>query len=789
LWTKSAAFAKVVAMTSSGWVLLNLWTVVGPTPSKLTAIPEVDRSMTTTFQSVLDWALFYHREGLSVIPLKSEPASDRKRPAIEWKEYSEQRASEDQVRQWFGNGSNYNIAVVMGKVSGCALGIDIDGPLAWQHFEAKLAAAGWYGNLSTVLKNTMMNKTGSGGYHVIVKVDPGDYDQVRHIIKNNEIWSSEEAHSQIRIQTEGMYLVMPPSVHPNGRTYEWNEKLPSLVSADDLAQFVKLVGTNIGPSPAHSSDGEHKHVRTLGEEEAANEPKSSGASSLDPDRMNQLLQIVRPYYTEGKRDAWVFHLSGTMRKDGLVPLKNARSFIKLLANATQDPELRSRLDVVTNTYQQPLDRINGKSGLRELITAGYNGKEDLRKRLEDYVMIMKIIVRQEIQEEIVPLTDDLTREVALDNIAAILSTSVKRDDSAKKITFCAMLLAQTNSSQVNIGFQAESSAGKSYLPIELSSYFPPSEVSLIASASPTAFFHDRGEWNKEVGTLKVVLEGKILVFLDMPGYQLLERLRPLLSHDRKVLYYKITDRSKNAALRTKNIELVGYPCVIFCSAKLDADEQERTRMILLSPSVDEEKLRESLMLTSLKNSDPDKYCELVENDPSRKWLINRIKTIRQSGIKEVRIPNYQTLVHKRFLEEHLHLKARHQRDLPRIINLIKSHALLNCFNRQRQGDTIEAAEQDINAGFDLYKEISEANEAGLSPYIYKIYMEVIKPHLDEEDGLDKKQIQKEYYRVFHKTISPSALNDIFSHLEAANLIELQQDPVDKRRTLVFPPEK
>jgi hypothetical protein len=412
-----------------------------------------------------------------------------------------------------------------------------------------------------------------------------------------------------------------------------------------------------------------------------------------------------------------------------------------------------------------------------------NGKKDNNNK--------NIVVQQQ-EAEAIELTDaELAREVTLGEIAAVLSTSVKRDDAAKKITFCAMLLAQTNSSQVNIGFQAESSAGKSYLPIELSSYFPPSEVSLIASASPTAFFHDRGEWNKEVGTLKVVLEGKILVFLDMPGYQLLERLRPLLSHDRKVLHYKITDRSKNAALRTKNIELVGYPCVIFCSAKLDADEQERTRMILLSPSVDEEKLRESLMLASLKNSDPNKYCELVENDPSRKWLINRIKAIRQSGIKEVRIPDYQTLVLKRFLEEHPHLKARHQRDLPRIINLIKSHALLNCFNRQRQGDdnTIEAAEQDINAGFDLYKEISEANEAGLSPYIYKIYMEVIKPHLDGEDGLDKKQIQREYYRVFHKPISSSALNDIYSQLEAANLIELQQDPGDGRRTLVFPPEK
>jgi hypothetical protein len=39
---------------------------------------------TTTFQSVLDdWAPFYHREGLSVIiPLKSEPALDRKKDVV-----------------------------------------------------------------------------------------------------------------------------------------------------------------------------------------------------------------------------------------------------------------------------------------------------------------------------------------------------------------------------------------------------------------------------------------------------------------------------------------------------------------------------------------------------------------------------------------------------------------------------------------------------------------------------------------------------------------------------------
>jgi hypothetical protein len=387
----------------------------------------------------------------------------------------------------------------------------------------------------------------------------------------------------------------------------------------------------------------------------------------------------------------------------------------------------------------------------------------------------------------VELTEELTREVTFAEISEILSTSIKKDDAAKQITFIGMLLAQTNSSQVNIGFQAESSAGKSYVPIELANYFPESEVSLIASASPTAFFHDRGIWNKDTGILTVNLEGKILVFLDMPGYQLLEKLRPLLSHDRKVLHYKITDRSQKAGLRTKNVQVVGYPCVVFCSAKLDADEQERTRMILLSPSVDKEKLEESIRLSSLRNCDPTAYKQHVENDSRRKLLIDRIRAIRKSGIREIIVPNHEALVRDRFLNEHVHLKARHQRDFPRIINLIKGHALLNWHNRKRNGDTIEATEQDIDAGFSLYAQIAESNDLGLSPYVFRIFEKAIKPFFSENEGLDYKRIQKYHYADFHKSISSSTLSDILSQLEAANLIDLQKDERDKRRTLVFKP--
>src|SRR5581483_7190617 len=131
------------------------------------------------------------------------------------------------------------------------------------------------------------------------------------------------------------------------------------------------------------------------------------------------------------------------------------------------------------------------------------------------------------------LTDELTKEITFQGVSAILSTS-KKDEAAKLITFCGMLLAQRNEDQLNLGFQSESSAGKSYIPIEVASYFPKEEVEILASASPTAFYHD-GRWDNEKKVLFRDLEHKNLIFLDQPHFQLLEKLRPLLSKDMKEL--------------------------------------------------------------------------------------------------------------------------------------------------------------------------------------------------------------------------------------------------------------
>jgi hypothetical protein len=382
---------------------------------------------------------------------------------------------------------------------------------------------------------------------------------------------------------------------------------------------------------------------------------------------------------------------------------------------------------------------------------------------------------------------NLQRPVAVSEIQEILSTTIKRDNPTKSLLFLTQLLTYTNCEQQNIAMQADSSTGKSYIPLEIAAFFPQDDVKVIASASPTAFFHDSGTWDEERKAIIVNLEKKILIFLDQPHYMLMEKLRPLLSHDRQELHYKITDRNQKKGLRTKNVFLRGYPTIIFCSAKLNLDEQEQTRVFLVSPEVEEEKIMESIYLLAEKLGNRTSFQAMLAADARRSWLQARVEAIKAAHIYEVLIDDSESVC-KRFLNEHTHLIPRHQRDFPRLIALIKGHALLNYSNRELINDhTIKANQEDVNAGFNLYNRVAKPNEIGLSPHVYDIYQKVIKPHLDPTIGLTRRSIQHEYFQYYHRALNDERLRrEILPALEAAGLILQDHDPHDKRKRVVYP---
>ena len=392
------------------------------------------------------------------------------------------------------------------------------------------------------------------------------------------------------------------------------------------------------------------------------------------------------------------------------------------------------------------------------------------------------------KEELKQHFAEIQREATVEELLEILGTTIVRDDSSKLITFLSMLSAYTEQDQINIIYKADSSTGKSYHAIEIASLFPQQDVLYLGYSSPTAFFHEsKGEWNAETHTLTVDLSRKILVFLDQPHDQLLARLRPFLSHDKRELEQRITDKTEKFGMRTRHTILRGWPSVIFCSARLDLAEQEQTRSFVLSPEVSQEKLAESIALLSKRESNPPEFQKFLDADPKRQWLRARIGAIHDASIRYVLVPDEEA-VRQRFLEKHPHLTPRHQRDYKRIFNLIKALALFNWAHRNRTSENdLTANETDITKAFQIYEGIMEANELGLAPQVLEIYKTTIEP-LTREVPTDRKTIANKYRETYHQPLSDRKLREyILPALENTGLIHLDADPLDKRRMLISKP--
>ncbi len=389
------------------------------------------------------------------------------------------------------------------------------------------------------------------------------------------------------------------------------------------------------------------------------------------------------------------------------------------------------------------------------------------------------------------ILESYRRELSLDELAEILDSTVKKDFSSKLLVFLGMLLAQTEEDQINIALQAESSSGKSYIPLELIEYFPESERRIYAGASPTAFFHEVGEWDEERKVIKVDLEKKILVFLDQPHWQLLEKLRPLLSHDSKTLVYKITDKKERKGLLTKTVEIKGYPTVIFCTAKGTSEDQEKTRIWLLSPETNEEKILEALNLLSIRESDKQSFKRYIEEHPQRRWLKMRIEVIRRCGISEVVIPNSE-MVLSRYLARPRRqgLQPRDLRDFAKLLRIIKAIALLNAPARPKADEkAIIATEADIEEAWRLYLTVAEANEFGIPPAHLEFYQRVVKPTALPAQGCTRRELIQAYQKTYLRRLSLKRLVwDLLPSLEAAGLIIQEPDPLDKRIMRVYATE-
>jgi len=388
------------------------------------------------------------------------------------------------------------------------------------------------------------------------------------------------------------------------------------------------------------------------------------------------------------------------------------------------------------------------------------------------------------------IKNTIFRPMSIKELTDILELTIKKDDENKIITFLCQLSAYTEGNQFNVSFNAPSSTGKSYIPLEVAKLFPSEDVMKLGSCSPTAFFHEGGNYDKTKNIITLDLSRKIIIFLDQPNNELLARLRPLLSHDEKEIHSKITDKNQKGGNRTKTVIIRGYPSVIFCSAGLNIDEQEGTRFLLLSPGLDKEKVKAAIREKIDKETDIEAYRNKLNNDVSRNLLKERILAIREEKIDEIKIKSPEK-IKERFFRKHKKLLSRYTRDIGRIMSLVKALALLNLWWRKRNDSTIEANKRDIEEAFKIWEKISTSQEYNLPPYVYELYEKVILQLFEErggQSGLTKQDIFQKHYHVNGQHLADWQLRKhILPMLESSGLITLESDPGDKRKTLICQP--
>ncbi|MBL8121488.1 hypothetical protein JNM87_01930 [Candidatus Saccharibacteria bacterium] len=317
-------------------------------------------------------------------------------------------------------------------------------------------------------------------------------------------------------------------------------------------------------------------------------------------------------------------------------------------------------------------------------------------------------------------------EITLDEVANTLSLTIKDDHENKLIAFLCMLSAYTDNSQLNVSFNAPSSSGKTYLATEIAKLFPAEDKIERSGASPTSFFYSEGVYDKKRKLRVVSLERKILLFYEQPNPQLQERLRAVLSHDQRELFYSNTNKDKKGSNRAEQTVIRGYPATVFCSAGLKLDEQEATRAILLSPEISENKLKQGVYLQAMRGANEIQFDEKLESNPARIALKKRIIAIRDEQVNDIMI-NDPSEVLERFHRTFKKLKPRHMRDMGHLMRLIKVVALLNVWHRRTDDGAIVASQDDVEQAFKLWSKVIETQDLNVPPTVMLFYKTYILP--------------------------------------------------------------
>jgi hypothetical protein len=237
---------------------------------------------------MLKSALWYGKKGFSVIPIKGD-----KRPYLSWEKYQRERASEDQIKQWWTTDyKGANVGIVTGSISGLTV-VDTDSDEG----------------LATLLPfldstpSTPLAKTPKGNHFYFSYAD-GIGNKGRFL-------------KDCDVRSEGGYVVAPPSII-GGKKYEW-------------AKDHSISSTPLAPLPPALRNLLQNSNNAFSLYRGDNIPDNEVTTSRQQVTTSDNISIG-----EGVRDQALFHLANHLVRGGM-PEKDIRFYLEFFARRCDPP--------------------------------------------------------------------------------------------------------------------------------------------------------------------------------------------------------------------------------------------------------------------------------------------------------------------------------------------------------------------------------------------------------------------------------------------------------------------
>jgi len=411
-----------------------------------------------------------------------------------------------------------------------------------------------------------------------------------------------------------------------------------------------------------------------------------------------------------------------------------------------------------------------------------------------------------------------------------LGKTVVRDEVVKKIIVLTGVSAYSDD-PINLFLRGPSSIGKTYNVREALKYFPQEDVWYLGGLSPTALIHDYGvlvdengnpisflekprkaDYKDERGKLDRVayqnalnaweekirksrtlidLHNKILIFLEAPRLETYNMLRPLLSHDKREISYKFTDKTSKGMLRTSHVVLSGWPACIFCTTDIKYIEDLATRGFTITPEMSVEKYREACMLQAKMDTSPftwveyDQELDLIRNYIST--LASYAKIAKSRYAFKVLIPYAEKLA-----EVYPAEYSRDMRDFARFRSLIKVNAMLHYPMRpqliiEKNGKKqrfLIATTKDLEVAYSIFTELHETTRTGIPGNVLDFFHNILEPLYKSNGPLHYSTLAEAYNREHARTVSSRTIRDWCQLLADIGWVDITPDPDDKRKKLV-----